>query len=96
MALLDAAVDPSARRANLMVSGVELADSRDRVLQVGQCRIRIRGETRPCERMDEACSGLREAMIPDWGGGAYGEVLDDARIQVGDSVRWVAASEEDA
>ncbi len=96
MALLDAAVDPSARRANLMVSGVELADSRDRVLQVGQCRIRIRGETRPCERMDEACSGLREAMIPDWGGGAYGEVLDDARIQVGDSVRWVAASQEDA
>jgi MOSC domain-containing protein YiiM len=84
-------VDPSARRANLMVSGVPLVESRDRVLRIGACRIRVRGATRPCERMDEALDGLRAAMLPDWGGGAFGEVLDDGRIQVGDPVSFEEA-----
>ena len=92
MAELDASLPPSTRRANLMVSGIRLAHSRDRILRVGSCRIRIFGETRPCEQMDEALSGLRQAMRPDWGGGAFGEVLDDGQVVVGDSVRWEDAS----
>ncbi|HJU64570.1 MAG TPA: MOSC domain-containing protein [Gemmatimonadaceae bacterium] len=88
MTELQAFVDPSARRANLMVSGISLADSRGRVLQVGSCRIRIGGETRPCERMDEALPGLRAAMRRESGGGVFGEVLDDGVIAVGDPVHW--------
>jgi MOSC domain-containing protein YiiM len=87
---LGAAVDPSARRANLLVRGVRLAESRHRILEVGTVRIRILGETKPCERMDEACNGLRAALGPGWGGGAYGEVLNDGEIAVGDPVRWIA------
>ncbi len=34
-------------------------------------------------------------MVPDWGGGAYGEVLDDAEIQVGDTVAWLDAEPEE-
>ncbi len=81
-------VDPVQRRANVLLSGVRLAHTRDRVLRMGDIRIRIRGETRPCERMNESVSGLREALDPDWRGGAFGEVLDDGEIAVGDEVRW--------
>jgi MOSC domain-containing protein YiiM len=88
MRQLDADVHPSARRANLMVSGCALEEARGRVLRVGGCRLRILGETRPCERMDEAFDGLREAMKPHWGGGAFAEVLDDGLIAVGERVAW--------
>ena len=89
---LGAAVEPGARRANLLVSGIALDRTRDRVLQVGGCRLRVRGETRPCERMDEAEPGLRAALDPGWRGGVFAEVLDDGRIRVGDPVAWAEAA----
>ncbi len=79
-------IDPSMRRANLMVSGVPLADTRGKILKIGKCRIRIWGETKPCELMDEMYSGLKKALKPNWHGGAFGEVLDNGEIKVGDEV----------
>jgi MOSC domain-containing protein YiiM len=81
-------VDPIVRRANLLISGMHLAGSRGRVLRVGDLRLKIAGETRPCERMDEAVPGLKRALDPDWRGGAYGIVLNDCTIQAGDPVSW--------
>jgi hypothetical protein len=39
--------------------------------------------------MDDAVSGLRAAMVPEWRGGVHAEVLDDAEIEVGATVEWV-------
>ncbi|MDX1577665.1 MAG: MOSC domain-containing protein [Gemmatimonadota bacterium] len=87
---LGVVVDPIERRANLLVRGLDLAESADRVVRVGASRIRIRGETRPCERMDEAAPGLREALDPDWRAGAYGMVIEGGPVTVGDPVAWEA------
>ena len=73
-----------------MLSGIRLMDTRGRILQIGDCRIRIYGETRPCEVMDEALPGLKKALGNDWGGGAFGEVLDDGEIAIGNEVKWLA------
>lgn len=79
---------PVSRRANILVSGIELARTRGRVLLVGSCRILVGGELTPCERMDEAAPGLRRALEPDWRGGVFAEVLDGGTVRVGDRVEW--------
>jgi MOSC domain-containing protein YiiM len=83
---LGANLPPGARRANLMVSGIDLENSRGRVLRVGGTRLKINGETRPCEQMEAAHAGLQELMKERWGGGAFAEVLDGGEIRVGNGV----------
>jgi len=59
--------------------------SHGRILQIGNCRLRVFGETKPCELMDAFLPGLKAAMYENWGGGAFAEILDDDEIAVGDA-----------
>lgn len=93
-AALGADLDPGARRANLMVSGIDLENSRGRLLRVGAALLRINGETRPCEQMEAAHAGLQALMRERWGGGAYAEVIEGAAVRVGDPVRWEPAQDD--
>jgi len=81
-------VDPSARRANVMLRGIDLEQSRGRTLRIGPALIRIYNETRPCEQMEDAQPGLRAVLGTRWRGGVYGEVVEGGVIRVGDSVDW--------
>jgi MOSC domain-containing protein YiiM len=81
-------LDPGTRRANLLLSGIDLEKTRGGILRVGSCRLRIFTECTPCERMDEAHSGLKAALRPHWRGGACAEVLEGGEIRVGDGVAW--------
>ena len=88
---LGADLPPATRRANLMVSGIDLCDSRGRILRVGRVRLRINGETRPCEQMEAAHAGLQALMRERWGGGAFAEVVDGGELRTGDGVEWEAS-----
>ena len=90
MGMLGADEDPSGRRANVLLRGIPLAGSRGRFLRLGACLVRINGETKPCERMDELVPGLRELMWAGWQGGAFAEVIEGGTLRVGDAVMWEA------
>lgn len=81
-------LDPSTRRANLLVSGFPLEGTRSRILCIGPARLRIWSECMPCHQLDEACAGLQAALRPHWRGGACAEVIEGGEIQVGDEIVW--------
>ena len=83
-------VEPSARRANVLLRGIDLQDSRGLHLRLGDSLIRVFGETRPCQLMDEARQGLRAALKSAWRGGVFGEILEGGTIRVGDAAEWSA------
>lgn len=81
-------LDPALRRANLMISGLPLLQSRGKTLRIGACILEIAGETKPCERMEEAARGLRQSLYQHWGGGAFAMVVKGGTIEVGDDVAF--------
>ena len=80
--------DPGLRRANILLGGVRLVQTRGRTLVVGDARLAIGGELTPCERMDEVTPGLQAVLRPDWRGGVFAQVLLGGVIRVGDPVEW--------
>jgi MOSC domain-containing protein YiiM len=93
-AALGRALDPGTRRANVMVSGIDLAAAIGRTLELGPVRIEVLGETRPCELMDDGGRlGLQAALRPMRRGGVYGRIVQGGELRLGETCRIAAASD---
>jgi MOSC domain-containing protein YiiM len=77
----------SARRANLLVDGIDLPQVGGTRLRIGAVVIEITQECDPCSRMEEIEPGLKAALTPDWRGGALARVIEGGEITVGDTIR---------
>ncbi|OKH17116.1 MOSC domain-containing protein [[Limnothrix rosea] IAM M-220] len=92
MMALEADLDPSVRRANILVRGLDLTQSRGKILQLGDGQLKMLNETKPCERMDEVLPGLKAALYDNWGGGAFGRVVTSGQVWIGAKIYWTGAS----
>jgi MOSC domain-containing protein YiiM len=86
----------TARRANLLVAGVELPRAKGGILRVGPVRLEVTSQTYPCARMDEARQGLLKALAKDWRGGVTCRVLSGGHIALGDVVEVLLRPQEAA
>ena len=77
------------RRANLLVEGVHLPNSKGKKMIIGDVEMEVTFETTPCYVMDEAENGLKNALIPDWRGGVVCRVVKEGEIKCGDTVELV-------
>ncbi len=76
------------RRANLLVDGLDLPQTKGVRLRIGvDVVLEVTRETDPCERMEALADGLRAALTPDWRGGACAMVITGGEIAVGDEIR---------
>lgn len=80
---------PSTRRANILVSGIDLAATIGKQIEIGEVILQINGETEPCQLMDKFKLGLRAALAPEVRAGVFGAILQGGRISIGDIVRFV-------
>jgi MOSC domain-containing protein YiiM len=82
----------TARRANLLLEGVELPRGRGSIVQIGPVRLEVTGQTYPCSRMEEARPGLLRVLARDWRGGLTCRVLEGGAIRLGDAALVVFAT----
>lgn len=75
-----------ARRANLLVDHLPLYHSTGSHIRLGDAVLEVTGETDPCERMEQAQTGLLRALAPDWRGGVTCRVLQSGAIHLGMTV----------
>ena len=76
----------TARRANLLICGIQFsAQHIGKVIHIGQLQLLITGETEPCFKMDLVHPGLYD-VLNNFKAGVTCRVLNDAEIQIGDSI----------
>lgn len=76
----------TARRSNILVSGLNLQTLVGSRIQLGSAIVEIIGEVVPCHVMDSAKNGLKSALKPEWRGGVYGRVVVPGKVEVGDLI----------
>lgn len=79
----------SERRANILVDGMEFNETTGARITIGDVELEVTHETDPCEIMNKAYPGLKEALTPDWRGGCRTRVLKGGTIKLGETITMV-------
>ena len=83
---LGVTVDPSARRANVLVSGGGGARFVGQTIRLGGAVVEVKGITAPCPIMEKGAKGLEAALKPDGRSGVWGRLLEGATLRRGDEL----------
>ena len=82
-------VDPALRRANMLVTGIDLEGTRGRVLRIGPCRLRIPGRDPPLRTHGRGLAGAARGARRQLGRRRLrGSAGREDRSSVGDPVDW--------
>jgi MOSC domain-containing protein YiiM len=83
----------TARRSNLFISDIQFGPQDvGKTLLIGDCALLITRETDPCNKIDMAHPGLKQALSPNWRGGVCCKVITSGEVHIGDSVKLVKQS----
>ena len=74
------------RRANLLVSGLDLRNTSGKQIHINNIVLEITGETTPCQVMDKGHEGLQKALTPHWRGGVICKVIQGGELSIGDEM----------
>jgi len=86
---LDKNLHWTTRRANILVEGIDLKNTKGEVLKIGNFLVEITGELNPCYRMDEQIEGLKDALTPDWRGGVTCKLLSEGVVNENDRIAFM-------
>ena len=74
------------RRANIIIEGIDLENTKGDLLKIGNFMLEITGELESCHRMDDQIVGLTEALRPNWRGGVMCKILREGVVNENDEV----------
>ena len=83
----------TARRANILVQGLDLPKLVGQRVRVGTALVEVIGEVDPCYVMDAAQNGLKDALKPDWRGGVYARVIESGIVDSDDKISQIHSSQ---
>lgn len=75
-------VDPSGRRANVLLSGGGGARFVGTRLQLGEILLEVKGIVSPCPVMEKAGVGMMKALQPNGRSGIWGRVLQGGTLRL--------------
>jgi MOSC domain-containing protein YiiM len=83
----------TARRANILIQGLDLPKLVEQQVRVGTALVEVIGEVDPCYVMDAAQNGLKAALKPDWRGGVYARVIESGQVSTDDNILLIHSSQ---
>ena len=74
------------RKANIIISGINLENSTGSLLKIGNFFLEITGKLPVGDGMEKQYAGLKKALTPNWRSGVTAKVLKDGVVNENDEV----------